>query len=106
MPQFTPPSRIKTPVVTENVPKEQQRPFAYFKPSIDRYANVWINTFGVVSEIQPPLWEERRDYDRQGNLVRVTPGVKKVYYGGRTYDITDSEKNVLVNAGYAAYITG
>jgi len=106
MATFTPPSRVLVPVVTQNVPTWQQRPFAYFKPSIPRGINVWINTNNVVSEIQPPLWEERKVYDAEGNLLSITPGVKKVYYGGRTYEITDSEKHILIAAGYGDNIVG
>lgn len=103
---FTPPSRVMVPVVTPNVPKEQQRPFAYFKPSIPRGINVWIDTNNLVSETQPPLWEARTVTDASGNILSVTPGVKQVYYGGRTYTITQSEKDVLVAAGYADNISG
>ena len=106
MPAFTPPSRVMVPVVTPNVPMWQQRPFAYFKPSIPRGINVWIDTNNVVSEIQPPLWDERKVKDADGNIISITPGVKKVYYGGRTYQITDHEKQILVEAGYADNIVG
>lgn len=106
MPTFTPPSRSKVPVVTPNVPMYQQRPFAYFKPSIPRCINVWIDTNNNVGEIQPPLWEERKVYDAAGNLLSITPGVKKVYYGGHSYEITENEKNILIQAGYADNIVG
>jgi hypothetical protein len=106
MATFEPPSRVLVPVVTPNVPKEQQRPFAYFKPSIPRGINVWINTFNEVTEIQPPLWLERTVTDADGNKISVTPGVKKVYYGGHIYTINDDEKRILTEAGYGANIVG
>lgn len=103
---FTPPSRVMVPVVTPNVPKEQQRPFAYFKPSIPRGINVWIDTNNLVSETQPPLWEARQVLDANGNVLSTTPGVQKVFYGGRTYTITQNEKDILTAAGYADNIVG
>jgi len=106
MATFTPPSRVMVPVVTQNVPMWQQRPFAYFKPSIPRGINVWINTFNQVSEIQPPLWDERIVKDALGNTVSVTPGVKKVFYGGHSYEINANEKAILIAAGYADNIVG
>jgi hypothetical protein len=104
MPVFTPPTPIFVPVVSPNVPKYQQRPFAYFRPSIPRGSNVWVNTNNLISEIQPAVWQEQKIYDYEGNLVSVTPGVKKVYYGGRSYEITDTEAMELTAAGYGANI--
>ena len=100
MPQFTPPSPVLVPVISPATPKHQQRPFAYFRPSIPRGSNVWVNTNNLISLTQPPLWNEQKIYDYQGNLVSVTPGVKKVYYGGRTYEITDTEAMDLTAAGF------
>ena len=94
MPTFTPPSRVFVPVISPATPKHQQRPFAYFKASIPRGANVWVNTNNVISESQPPLWE----------AVGSTPGVKKVYYGGHSYEITADEAVQLTAAGYGANI--
>ena len=93
---FTPPSRVNVPVVTPATPKYQQRPFGYFKASIPRGANVWIYTNNTISENQPPLWE----------ATATQPGVKKVFYGGRSYEITENEKNILTDAGYGANIVG
>jgi len=95
MPHFTPPVATLVPVITPVTPKWQQRPFAYFKPSIPRGANVWIWTNGVISTAQPPLWV----------ATATAPGVAKVYYGGRTYDITDDEAVTLRNAGFGDGIT-
>lgn len=106
MPKFTPPLGAYMPVVTENVPTYQQRPWAYFKPQIRMGVNVWIYTDNTISETQPPLWEARTVTDSQGNIVSVTPGVKKVYYGGHTYDITEGEKQMLTRAGYGDNIVG
>jgi hypothetical protein len=78
------------PVISPNVPKVQQRPFAYFKPSIERGANVWVWTNGTISEAQPPLWQ----------ATETMPGVKSVYYGGHSYEITDDEAVTLTAAGY------
>ena len=90
MPVFTPPSPVLVPVISPATPKYQQRPFAYFKASIPRGANVWVNTNNVISESQPPLW----------TATATTPGVKKVYYGGHSYEITTDEAVELTAAGY------
>ena len=90
MPTFTPPSRTLVPVISPATPKHQQRPFAYFKPSIPRGANVWVSTDNVISESQPPLW----------TATATTPGVKKVYYGGHSYEITADEAVQLTAGGY------
>lgn len=90
MPTFTPPSRTLVPVISPATPKHQQRPFAYFKASIPRGANVWVSTDNVISESQPPLW----------TATATTPGVKKVYYGGHSYEITADEAVQLTAAGY------
>ncbi len=94
MPIFTPPSRVLVPVISPATPKHQQRPFGYFKASIPRGANVWIDTNNVISENQPPLW----------NATATMPGVKKVYYGGHSYTITTDEAVALAAAGYSANI--
>ena len=90
MPVFTPPSPVLVPVISTATPKHQQRPFAYFKPSIPRGSNVWVYTNGVISVNQPPLWD----------AVGSTPGVKTVYYGGRSYEISDAEASDLTAAGF------
>ena len=95
MPKFTPPVANLVPVITPATPKWQQRPFGYFKPSIPRGANVWIWTNGTISTAQPPLWV----------ATATMPGVAKVYYGGRTYDITNDEAVTLRNAGFGDNIT-
>ena len=94
MSTFTPPSRVFVPTISQTTPKSQQRPFAYFKASIPRGANVWVNTDNVISENQPALWQ----------AVGSTPGVKKVYYGGHSYEITPDEVIALTAAGYGANI--
>ena len=95
MPVFTPPSRVNVPNVTANTPRWLQKPFVYFKPSIPRGTNVWVWTNGVISEQQPPLW-----------IPTVNqPGVKTVYYGGRSYEISEAEAGHLTAAGYGADIT-
>lgn len=104
MPVFTPPSPVLVPVISPAVPKHQQRPFAYFKPSIPRGSNVWVNTNNYISTTQPAVWQETKIYDAKGNLLSVTPGVKKVYYGGRSYEITDTEAADLTAAGFGANI--
>ena len=96
---FTPPSRVLIPVITAATPKHQQRPFGYFKPSIPRGANVWIYTNNTVSEQQPLVWLPRTNADGS-----ITPGVKKVFYGGHSYRIDENEVAVLTAAGYAANI--
>ena len=106
MATFTPPSRVLVPVVTPNVPMYQQRPFAFFKPSIPRGINVWIDTNNVVSETQPPLWEPRILKDADGNVVGAIPGVKTVFYGGHSYEINDNQKAILIAAGYGDNIVG
>jgi len=90
MPTFTPPSRVMIPTISPATPKHQQRPFAYFKASIPRGANVWVSTDNVISESQPPLW----------TATATTPGVKKVYYGGHSYEITADEAVQLTADGY------
>jgi hypothetical protein len=93
---FTPPSRVNVPVVSPTTPKYQQRPFAYFKASIPRGTNVWIYTNNTISETQPPVWV----------ATDTQPGVKKVFYGGRSYEITQNEKQILTQAGYGDNIVG
>jgi hypothetical protein len=90
MPTFTPPSRTFVPVITPATPRYQRRPFGYFKASIPRGINVWINTNNVISENQPPVWQ----------ATDTMPGVKKVYYGGHSYEITTDEAVMLTAAGY------
>ena len=95
MPKFTPPVATLVPVITPVTPKWQQRPFAYFKPSIPRGANVWVWTNGTISTAQPPVWV----------ATATAPGVSYVYYGGRTYDITNDQATILRNAGFGDGIT-
>ena len=95
MPKFTPPVATLVPVITPVTPKWQQRPFAYFKPSIPRGANVWIWTNGTISTAQPPVWV----------ATATAPGDSYVYYGGRTYDITNDQATILRNAGFGDGIT-
>ena len=90
MPKFTPPIATLVPVISPVVPKWKQRPFAFFKPSIPRGANVWFWTNGIISTSQPPVWIATNNQ----------PGVAKVYYGGRTYDISNDEAAILANAGF------
>ena len=95
MPKLTPPVATLVPVVSPVVPKYKQRPFAYFKPSIPRGANIWVWTNGTISTAQPPLWIP----------TATQPGVARVYYGGRTYDISQDEATILTNAGFGNCIT-
>ena len=95
MPKLTPPTATLVPVISPVVPKYKQRPFAYFKPSIPRGSNIWFWTNGVISTAQPPLWIK----------TDTQPGVLKVYYGGRTYDISQDEANILIDAGFGNCIT-
>lgn len=95
MPKLTPPVATLVPVVSPVVPKWKQRPFAYFKPSIPRDSNIWFWTNGVISTAQPPVWIP----------TNTQPGVLKVYYGGRTYDITEDEATILRTAGFGDSIT-
>lgn len=95
MPTFTPPSRVFVPTISAATPRWQQRPFAYFKPSIPRAANVWVWTNGFIGEQQPPVWIPTANQ----------PGVKKVYYGGGSYQVSDAEAADLTAAGYGPDIT-
>ncbi len=100
MPTFTPPSRTTVPRVLPKTPEKDAKPSSYMKSDIPVGANVWLYTDNTISEQQPPLWEPRTNQDGS-----ITPGVKKVWYGGHINDITSSEAVTLTAAGYGAYIT-
>lgn len=105
MATFNPPARTLVPVITDNTPEFQKRPFAYFTPSIPKGNNVWVDTNNKVSEQQPPLWVAQTFYNADGSIASSSPGVKAVYYGGHSYTISASEVQILTNAGYGAYIS-
>ena len=105
MANFNPPARTLVPVITDNTPEFQKRPFAYFTPSIPKGNNVWVDTNNKVSEQQPPLWVAQTFHNADGSIASSSPGVKAVYYGGHSYTISASEVQILTNAGYGAYIS-
>ena len=100
MPLFTPPSRFTVPRVRADTPDNDLTPNIYFKSDIPIGVNVWLDTANVISETQPPLAERRLNADGT-----YTPGVQKVWHGGRTHTITDAEAVLLAAAGYGANIT-
>ena len=93
------------PMVTDATPEYQKKPFAYFKPSIPKGNNVWIDTNNVVSEIQPALWVAQTFYRDDGSVSSSMPGVKRVFYGGHSYTLNSQEVQLLTQNGYAPYIT-
>ena len=99
MPLFTPPSRFNVPRVRANTPDNERTPHIYFKADIPIGANVWLWTDNTISESQPPLAERRLNADGT-----YTPGVQKVWHGGRTHTITADEAVLLTAAGYGANI--
>lgn len=100
MPRFTPPSTYTVPRVAADTPEADLKPSIYFLSDIPKGDNVWWYTDNTITTAQPALWEPRTNADGT-----ITPGVKKVWYGGHTHDITDSEAVILTTAGFGAYIT-
>lgn len=100
MPTFIPPIRSYVPVIAANAPLDQRQPMASWSASIGRGVNVWLYTNNTISEVQPPYQKAFTNADGT-----VSPGVKKVWYGGHTHTITSSESVMLTAAGYGANIT-
>jgi len=86
VPTFTPPDRgVRTPLYVPGVtPERQASPARFLTSEIVKPPNVWVTTAGVVTETQPPTWEE----------------VRYVYLGGHVSEITQAEADVLTAAGY------
>ena len=100
MASFTPPTRFTVPRVRADTPENDLTPNIYFKSDIPIGVNVWLDTANVISETQPPLAERRLNADGT-----YTPGVQKVWLGGRTHTINANEVAILTAAGYGASIT-
>ena len=100
MATFTPPSRTTVPRVRADTPENDRTPSIYFTSNIPIGVNVWVDTNNVISETQPAVAEARTNSDGS-----VTPGVKKVYLGGRSHTINATEVADLTAAGYGASIT-
>ena len=100
MPTFFPPRRTFVPQVAANAPRDKQQPMASWTPEIGVGVNVFLYTDNTISETQPPYWDAFTNSDGT-----VSPGVKKVWYGGHRSPITDDESAMLTAAGYGANIT-
>ena len=77
-----------------------KRPAVYFKADIPKGVNVWLLTDNTISETQPTLYERRLNSDGT-----YTPGIQKVWLGGRTHTINANEVAILTAAGYGSSIT-
>lgn len=98
---FTPPTRTFAPtILPDGDDTDDQSPAMFFRPSIPVGVNVWLWTDNTVQEVQPPLTNARINADGT-----ITPGYKKVWYGGRTNPISDEDYGILLAAGYAANLT-
>lgn len=97
---FTPPTRYFVPEIDASKPKENQSPMSFFKATVPIGVNVWLWTDNSIQEVQPPLQDARVNKDGS-----ITPGYKKLWGGGRTHPISDSEYVVLLAAGYSANLT-
>lgn len=89
-----------TPRTLSTLTEAENKPMTYFTPDIPKAENIWWWTDGTISSSQPALWEKRINQDGS-----VTPGVKKVWYGGGTAIISASEATILIAAGYGDCIT-
>jgi hypothetical protein len=86
MPTFTPPIRTYNSPVINWKDKWSQSPMKFFSiPNgvTGRGANVFVTTDGTITETFP-RWEN----------------IAKVYYGGHSHYVTDTEKAALEAAGY------
>lgn len=98
---FTPPTRTFAPtILPDGDDTDDQSPAMFFRPSIPVGVNVWLWTDNTVQEVQPPLTNARINADGT-----ITPGYKKVWYGGRTNPISNEDYGILLAAGYAANLT-
>jgi hypothetical protein len=86
MPTFTPPIRAYNSPVINWKPKWPQSPMKFFSHpdgQTGRGANVFVETDGTITE-DFPRWEN----------------ISKVYYGGHSHYVNDTEKAALEAAGY------
>ena len=86
MPTFTPPIRAYNSPVINWKPKWPQSPMKFFSHpdgQTGRGANVFVKTDGTITE-DFPRWEN----------------ISKVYYGGHSHYVNDTEKAALEAAGY------
>lgn len=98
---FTPPTRTFAPtILPDGDDTDDQSPAMFFRPSIPVGVNVFLWTDNTVQEVQPPLADARVNKDGT-----ITPGLKKMWAGGRTHQISDSDWQILLTAGYAANLT-
>jgi len=98
---FTPPTRTFAPtILPDDDEVGDQSPAMFFRPAIPVGVNVWLWTDNSVQEVQPPLQDARLNADGT-----ITPGYKKVWYGGRTNIISDEDYQTLLTAGYGPYLT-
>lgn len=103
---FTPPYHYKNgpnlfvPEIDMSKDPDGQSPMKFFNPHVPIGINVWLWTDNSIQESQPPLAEARLNKDGT-----ITPGIKKLWGGGRTHQISDSEYVVLLAAGYGANLT-
>lgn len=96
---FRTPGRTMVPNVEPNKPLGPQSPWKFFAPEIPMGVNVWLYTDNTISEQQPPYWDAFTNSDGT-----VTPGVKKVWYGGHDNPVTADEVVTLTAAGYGSNI--
>ena len=103
---FTPPTHYKNgptlyvPEIDMTKDSGPQSPMKFFNPHVQIGINVWLWTDNSIQEVQPPLQDARLNADGT-----ITPGYKKMWGGGRTHQISDSEYAMLLAAGYGANLT-
>ena len=94
---FTPPTRTFAPTILPSDSDDDQSPAMFFRPALPVGVNVFLWTDNTVQETQPPLADPRINLDGT-----ISPGLRKMWAGGRTHIISDSEYQILLTAGYFA----
>lgn len=103
---FSPPTHYSggpdlfTPMINGDTPNWQREPAIYLTSDTPIGINVWWWTDNTIQEVQPPLAVARVNPDGT-----ITPGYKKLWGGGRTHQISDSEYAILLAAGYSLNLT-
>ena len=103
---FTPPTHYQggpnlfTPMINGDTPDWQKEPAIFMTSHTPIAINVWWWTDNTIQETQPPLTDARTNPDGT-----ITPGYKKMWRGSGVHQITDSEYDILLGAGYSLNLT-
>ncbi|HYH49648.1 MAG TPA: hypothetical protein VEG38_08875 [Acidimicrobiia bacterium] len=84
---FSPPIKYLQPFVGPEYRGPARRLFRYYD-GIPTSTNIYVLVDGTVTETQP--WDQ--------NLIT------KIYFGGHVAEITDTEAQILIDAGYGPYL--